>query len=36
VRVGDRLDGGQIAAIGSDQLRYVKGGRNITLTIPSG
>lgn len=36
VKVGDSLDGGQIAAIGRDQLRYVKGGRNITLTIPSG
>jgi type IV pilus biogenesis protein PilP len=36
VKVGDRLDGGQIAAIGRNQLRYVKGGRNITLTVPSG
>ncbi len=36
VRVGDRLDGGQIAAIGQNELRYVKGGRNITLKIPSG
>jgi hypothetical protein len=36
VKVGDRLDGGQIAAIGRDELRYVKGGRNITLTVPSG
>lgn len=36
VQVGDRLDGGQIAAIGRNELRYVKGGRNITLTIPSG
>jgi hypothetical protein len=36
VKVGDRLDGGQIAAIGRNQLRYVKGGRNITLSVPSG
>jgi hypothetical protein len=36
VEVGDRLDGGQIAAIGRGELRYVKGGRNITLTVPSG
>lgn len=36
VQVGDRLDGGQIAAIGRNQLRYVKGGRNITLNVPSG
>jgi len=36
VQVGDRLDGGQIAAIGRSELRYVKGGRNITLSVPSG
>jgi hypothetical protein len=36
VKVGDRLDGGQIAAIGRDELRYSKGGRNITLSVPSG
>ena len=36
VKVGDRLDGGQIAAIGRDELRYIKGGRNVTLTVPSG
>ncbi len=34
VRVGDRLDGGRVAAIDSTQLRYVKGGRNITLRLP--
>lgn len=34
VEVGDRLDGGQVAAIGDDQLRYIKGGRNITLQLP--
>jgi hypothetical protein len=36
VQVGDRLDGGRIAAIGRDELRYTKGGRNITLSVPSG
>ena len=35
VKVGDRIDGGQVAAIGESQLRYVKSGRNITLDIPS-
>ncbi len=36
VEVGDRLDGGRIAAIGRDELRYTKGGRNITLEVPEG
>lgn len=36
VEVGDRVDGGRVAAIGSDELRYVKGGRNITLKMPKG
>ena len=36
VKVGDRIDGGQIAVIGDNNLRYTKGGQNITLTIPSG
>lgn len=36
VKVGDRVDGGQIAAIGDNSLRYVKGGRDVTLTVPSG
>jgi len=35
VKVGDRVDGGRVAAIGESQIRYVKGGRNITLDIPS-
>ena len=34
VEVGDRLDGGQVAAIGRDALRYVKRGRNIVLELP--
>jgi hypothetical protein len=36
VEVGDRLDGGRIAAIGRDELRYTKGGRDITLEVPEG
>jgi type IV pilus biogenesis protein PilP len=36
VEVGDRLDGGQVAAIGRDALRYVKRGRNIVLELPEG
>lgn len=34
VEIGDRVDGGQVAAIGERQLQYVKGGRNITLHMP--
>ena len=34
VSVGDRLDGGRVAAIGNSELRYTKGGRNITLDMP--
>jgi type IV pilus biogenesis protein PilP len=33
VQVGDRLDGGKVAAIGDSELRYVKKGRTITLKI---
>ena len=36
VEVGDRIDGGRVAAIGQAELRYVKRGRNITLEMPSG
>jgi hypothetical protein len=36
VGVGDSLDGGQVTAISDNQLNYVKRGRTITLTIPSG
>lgn len=36
VKVGDRLDGGRVVAIGDSELRYQKGGRNRTLEIPSG
>lgn len=34
VGVGDRLDGGRVAAIGEASLQYVRNGRNITLEIP--
>ena len=33
VQVGDRLDGGQVAAIGENEVRYVKNGRNEVLRI---
>ncbi|PQO22177.1 hypothetical protein C2I36_14325, partial [Rhodobacteraceae bacterium WD3A24] len=33
VGVGDRLDGGEVAAIGETELRYVKRGRNLVLRI---
>ncbi|MDJ0629475.1 MAG: hypothetical protein QNJ44_14545 [Rhodobacter sp.] len=36
VAVGDKVDGGRVAAIGDSELRYVKGGRNITLKLPKG
>ena len=36
VKVGDRLDGGQVTAIGDGQLNYQKGGRNVTLTLLAG
>ncbi|MEM6595348.1 MAG: hypothetical protein AAF672_11190 [Pseudomonadota bacterium] len=36
VSVGDRVDGGRVAAIGASSLQYVKGGRNLTLNMPQG
>jgi hypothetical protein len=36
VKVGDRVDGGKVAAIGEAELRYVKGGRNVVLKMPRG
>lgn len=36
VKVGDSVDGGRVVAIGDSELRYQKGGRNMTLKIPSG
>lgn len=34
VKVGQRVDGGKVAAIGQSELRYVKGGRTIVLRMP--
>ena len=34
VQVGDRIDGGQVAAIGQNALRYTKGNRSILLEMP--
>ncbi|MCV2875165.1 hypothetical protein OE810_02735 [Rhodobacteraceae bacterium XHP0102] len=36
VEVGDRLDGGRVAAIDDDSLQYIKDGQNITLEVPNG
>ena len=36
VKVGDMLDGGKVAAIGTNEIRYVKGGNNLVLRIPQG
>jgi hypothetical protein len=35
VKVGDKLDGGQVAAIGDDELRYVKRGQSLVLKMPA-
>ena len=34
VQIGDRIDGGKVAAIGENTLNYIKGGRNISLKMP--
>lgn len=36
VKVGDRLDGGKVSAIGDDDLRYKKGSRDVVLKMPRG
>lgn len=36
VKVGDRLDGGRVAAIGTTEIRYIKGGNNLVIKIPQG
>ncbi len=36
VKVGDRVDGGRVSAIGAAQLIYTKSGRNVTLRMPKG
>ena len=34
VKVGDRIDGGRVAAISNSELRYSKSGRNVVLKMP--
>ena len=34
VKVGDSIDGGRVAAINSDEVRYQKSGRMVTLKLP--
>ncbi len=36
VEVGDRVDGGRVAAISDRELRYVKNGQSLTLKMPKG
>lgn len=36
VKVGDNIDGGQVADIGATELRYVKRGRSVVLEMPKG
>ncbi|MDV4145344.1 hypothetical protein [Shimia sp. FJ5] len=36
VKVGDRIDGGKVAAIGDTELRYIKSGKNVVLKLPRG
>ena len=36
VKIGDRIDGGTIAAISEDTLLYRKGGRSYELNMPQG
>ena len=36
VKVGDRIDGGRVAQIGTGELQYVKDGRTVTLAMPRG
>lgn len=36
VKVGDRIDGGKVSAIGDNELRYNKRGRDVVLSMPKG
>ncbi len=36
VKIGDRLDGGKVSAIGNSELRYQKSGRSLVLKMPNG
>ena len=36
IKVGDRVDGGTVAAITENEVRYKKGGRMVALAMPRG
>ncbi|MEO6300334.1 MAG: hypothetical protein ABIV25_15710 [Paracoccaceae bacterium] len=36
IRVGDQIDGGRVAAITTNAVQYQKGGRMLTLQMPTG
>jgi len=36
VKVGDRIDGGKVSAISDGELRYIKRGRDVVLSMPKG
>ncbi len=36
VKVGDNIDGGKIQAITANEVRYQKGSRLVTLSLPRG
>ena len=36
VKIGDRLDGGTVSAITSNQVQYRKGSRTLSLSVPEG
>ncbi|KIC44153.1 hypothetical protein RA28_14365 [Ruegeria sp. ANG-S4] len=36
LKIGDRIDGGKVVAIGDSELRYQKRGKNVTLKMPRG
>lgn len=36
VKIGDRIDGGRVVAIGDNELHYQKSGRNVRLKMPKG
>ncbi|MFN3292833.1 MAG: hypothetical protein ACK414_05095, partial [Gemmobacter sp.] len=36
VKVGDRVDGGRVVAIGASDLSYQRGGNTVRLTMPRG
>lgn len=36
LKVGDKIDGGKVAAIGDKELRYIKNGKTLILEMPKG